>query len=73
MGAVHRLRLKPLVRVERWTAGYIVTVRPCPSDVDSMRNFDTEVDATEYAADLQRLHGFRVRPDSYAIAEPGAA
>jgi hypothetical protein len=38
-----------------------------------MRNFATEAEAADYAAALQREHGFRVRPDCYAIGEPGAA
>jgi hypothetical protein len=72
-GNVHKLRLPPLVRVERWSAGWIVSVRPCPDNVASMRNFLTEVQAAEYAEELQREHGFRVRPDRYAIGKAGAA
>jgi hypothetical protein len=67
------LRLKPLVRVEKWSAGWIVSVRPCPDDIASMRNFMTETEAAEYAAELQREHGFRVRPERYRIDEPGEA
>ena len=71
--SVVRLRLRPLIRVEKWSAGWIVTVRPCPDDIASMRNFMTEADAAEYAEQLQREHGFRVRPERFAIGEPGAA
>lgn len=71
--SVVSLRLKPLIRVEKWTAGYIVTVRPCPDGIASMRHFDTEEEAAEYAATLQREYGFRVRPRCYAIDLPGAA
>lgn len=73
MGDVLSLKLKPIIRVERWTAGWIVTVRPCPDVIPSMRNLDTEAEAASYAAELQRDHGFRVRPECYAIREPGAA
>jgi len=73
MGEVHTLRLSPLIRVEKWNAGWMVTVRPCPLEVQSLRNFDTEARAAEYAASLQREHGFRVRPDRYAVPSPGEA
>jgi len=73
-GNVVTLRLTPLVRVQRWSAGWIVTVRPCPPGADSCRNFDTEAEAADYAARLQLEHGWRVRPVQYAANTlPGAA
>ena len=65
MSDVLKLRLRPLVRVEHWPAGWMVTVRPCPEGIQSIRNFDTEAQAAEYALALKAEHGFRIRPDKY--------
>jgi len=73
MGEIYKLRLPPLVRVEKWNAGWLVTVRPCPKGVSSLRSFSAEEEAADYATELQLDYGFRVRPDSYAISMPGAA
>lgn len=67
------LKLRPLIRVERWTVGWMVTVRPCPDGVASCLNFDSEAEAATYAQGLQAEHGWSVRPDRYAVSLPGAA
>ena len=74
MGDVLNLRLRPLIRVELVGAIWTVSVRPCPPDIPSMKSFKSEADAAEFAADLSREYGWRIRPDKYgATALPGAA
>ena len=67
------LKLRPIIRVQRWTVGWLVTVRPAPEGVASCRNFDTEDEAAEYATALQVEHGWRIRPDRYGQTPMEAA
>lgn len=65
MGDILPMRLKPIIRVERFGGLWGVSVRPCPDGIDSLRSFDCEQAAAEYAAALSARHGWRIRPDRH--------
>jgi hypothetical protein len=56
---------------------WIVSIRPCPDDLPSMKSFHNERAAADYANELREKRGWKIRPESYdySLADntPGAA
>jgi hypothetical protein len=73
MAEVLRLKLNPIVRVERFGGLWVASVRPCPEGVQPDRSFGSADGAAEYATALKQAHGWRIRPDCYDRSLPGVA
>lgn len=68
MGDILPLRLRPVIRVDRFGGLWGVSVRPCPDDLPSLKGFDTAQEAAAYATGLKAQYGWRIRPEKFDLS-----